>query len=136
MTQPVSNVSVDFSGRRTGQRRSSLFQVHQEVCEEENQPEVADPGSSIPVVSRDSSKPKANCSGVLACDRCKNFGSECYSEPKEGETGDAAARLKEIETKTTSAQLEGLMSDLELEGWHLVSREEVEEPLLLISGST
>jgi hypothetical protein len=49
--------------------------------------------------------------------------------------GAAAAKLKEIGTETKIEPLEGLMSDLDLEGWHLVSHEEVEEPVPFVSES-
>lgn len=134
--QSISETLADFSGRRAGQRSSSLFRIHQEVFKEANSDEVTPPQSRIPASCGRCSKPKSRCSGILPCGRCEKFGSECIPKPKVSEMGAAAAKLKEIGTETKIEPLEGLMSDLDLEGWHLVSHEEVEEPVPFVSGST
>jgi hypothetical protein len=134
--QSISETLADFPGRRAGQKRSSLSRVHQEVFKEEGAHEVTPPQSRIPVSRGRCSKPKSRCSGVFPCSRCEKFGSECIPKPKASEMGAAAAKLKEIGTETKIEPLEGLMSDLDLEGWHLVSHKEVEEPVPFVSEST
>jgi len=134
--QSKSETLGDFSGRSAGQRRSSLSRVHQEVFEEANAYEVTPPQSRVPVSCGRCDKPKSRCSEILPCGRCEKFGSECIPNPKASEMGAAAAKLKEIGTETKIEPLEDLMSDLDLEGWHLVSHEEVEEPVPFVSGST
>ena len=134
--QSKSETLGDFLGRSAGQRRSSLSRVHQEVLEEANAYEVTPPQSRVPVSCGRCGKPKSRCSEILPCGRCEKFGSECIPNPKASEMGAAAAKLKEIGTETKIEPLEDLMSDLDLEGWHLVSHEEVEEPVPFVSGST
>jgi hypothetical protein len=134
--QSISETLADFPGRRVGQRRSSLSRVHQEAFKDENAREVTPPQSKLPVSCERCSKPKSRCSGILPCGRCEKFGLECIPKPKASEMGAVAAKLKEIGTETKIEPLEGLMSSLDLESWHLVSHEEVEEPVPFASEST
>lgn len=76
------------------------------------------------------------CSGFPSCDRCQKLGLDCVPIPGKTRPEYVAARPKrdDMGTQEKIVELEGMMSDLELEGWHFVSRKDVEE-YLLESGS-
>jgi hypothetical protein len=71
----------------------------------------------------------ARCSGFPSCDSCKKLGLNCVPIPGKTRPEHVDARQKrgDMGTEDKVESLEGMMNSLELEGWHFVSREEVEE---------
>jgi len=70
------------------------------------------------------------CSGVYPCRRCEDLGLDCAFIFKPTGIETIGGRANEDSTGSGTEnqvdQLQGMMSDFELEGWYLVSREEIE----------
>ncbi|KAE9370903.1 hypothetical protein N431DRAFT_427239 [Stipitochalara longipes BDJ] len=126
----------DLSGKRFQQRGSSLS--HQKNFED-TPDEVAPRQSRILVACSGCRKSMTRCSGVCPCDQCEKLGLECKITPKLRKLSpDHVASIANEDSTGTENQIEqlgGMMSDLELEGWHLVSREDFEEWVQLESKS-
>ena len=122
-----SNYLGDFSGKRQEQRRSSLSRVHQDKYDEDSEDYVPSrPRRPIPEVCEICRETMSRCSGIRPCDRCQRLGLECGPKTTPADVA-ATEQLQEPGTESKLEQVDIMMSDLELEGWHLVSREEVEE---------
>ncbi|KAN0105995.1 hypothetical protein V8E51_008871 [Hyaloscypha variabilis] len=122
-----------FPARRLEQRRSSLSR--QEKPEEESPEEVAHLRSKILLACGGCRKSKTRCSGILPCENCEKLGIECTPPPRIPSSltiaGRADAANREAgdstETGNQTEKLESMMSELELAGWQIISREDVED---------
>ena len=109
------------------------------MAEENTQREVPPRRARIPVACTTCRKSKLRCSGILptfeACEQCHELGLGCVPKHKSVERPSIFEKWQRIGPEKEVEQLESMMSDLELEGWHFVSHEEAEDYEVLKSGS-
>lgn len=131
----VSDRFPDFTVGRTRQRGISYSRLSQQDLEEKSLEEVLLPRSGIPTTCGPCRKSKSICFGFgPTCHRCQSLDLECG--PRVKPVGDVAeANLQDIALDSELEQLEKMMSELELDGWHIVTREEIEEISVSNSGS-
>lgn len=122
----------DFSAESPKYRRPSFSRLNQEVGEENTQREV--PPRRAEIVACTTCWGSGARRPFESCERCHGLGVNCVPELKSGE-GFAVEKCKATEPGKEVEQLESMMSDLELDGWHFVSHEEAEGDELLKRGS-
>jgi hypothetical protein len=102
---------------------------------EESLEEVTPQQSKILLACGTCRKSKTRCSGILPCENCEKLGIECIPPPRIPSSltiaGKADAANIEAgdstETGNQTEKLESMMSELELAGWQIISREDVED---------
>jgi hypothetical protein len=64
---------------------------------------------------------------VSTHDQCQNHELDRIPEAMPASSASAVVKLEEITLESELGQVERMMIELELEGWHVVSREEVKD---------
>ena len=107
----------------------------QEKSEDESSEEVAPQRTKILLACGGCRKSKTRCSGILPCENCEKLGIECIPPPRIPSSLTIAGRADatnteagdSTETGSRTEKLESMMSELELAGWQIISREDVED---------
>lgn len=109
------------------QNRCSSSRLSQEDSEGRSHEKVPARRLRIPLACGPCRTSKSRCYGsVPTCNRCQSLDLECVPTVKLA-WDVAEEKLQEIALESELEQLQNMMNELELEGWHVVSREEVEE---------
>jgi hypothetical protein len=88
----------------------------------------------IPTACLSCSESRVSCSGALpGCDQCRNLSLDCGPNAIPDDTT-LQGKTKKSGIEDNENELERMINDLELEGWHFVSREEVKEAVEVGSG--
>jgi hypothetical protein len=106
-------------------------------CEAKSQNEGISQRSKILVACEQCRKSKSRCSGVPSCapcKRCQELGVECVQKFELAD-GTVEEKLQETVPESKPEQLANMIGDLELETWHFVSHDEVEDYEFLESES-
>ncbi len=128
----LSTISADFSAERPKYRTPSFSRPNQEVGEN-TQREV--PPRRAEIGTCTTCRGWGNLHPFEACERCHGLGANCVPNLKSSEGFVVVEKCKATGPGKEIEQLESMMSDLELEGWHFVSHEEAEDYELLKSRS-
>jgi len=120
--------------RRGPSRRSSELNDGDQASESASPVELPARRRIFPVACSTCMKCMVRCSGTFpSCDRCEKLGVNCYPKSTPA-ASDSRAKAQENMAEAKVEILEEMMSDLELGGWHLISREEIEKAINVESG--